>query len=537
MIKRIDKKGFTLIELLAVIIVLTIIALIAIPRIFNIIENARKESFRNSAYGLISASELSCTLIALESDGVISSKIYNFDTGLIDGLDFMGETPAGGRITVDENCNVEIIIHNNEWCAIKSTSDEEVRLIRYDDGCGHDVTWTFLVNIENIERPPGLPSIVDANFGFFPKNYDLIVDWGDGNVGVYNNIIPEFVMPELEFNSNYISNINLTQDLFVHLEGMEIEDGSSFYDIGFLEGMPEDAQMFHAVSLIAYSYLAFEYYDESLEILSMNPRDIYREKEELFNELEDKVFSLTVLQEEEFIQMLYNAMYPYGDVDENLIQVINNLKQAISMFIGGVDEGFYREGMGITHFYEEPGVYEVTISGTLDYFSFVPYWLYDYHPNNHPYLEGEYGFFSFSYHVSDILTPIPIEIGIVDASYMFAGMNLEDITASNLLDEASENIINMEGMFLDSHISNINLSNWNVSNVEKFSKMFYGANIVDFDIIGWDTSSAQHINEMLCGSYNVTDYDHMISIQNSLDLSNVLNLTEFGLGCHFLLIG
>ena len=35
------KKGFTLIELLAVIIVLAIFALIAMPIIFNVIENAK----------------------------------------------------------------------------------------------------------------------------------------------------------------------------------------------------------------------------------------------------------------------------------------------------------------------------------------------------------------------------------------------------------------------------------------------------------------------------------------------------------------
>ena len=39
-----NKRGFTLIELLAVIILLTVIALIATPAIINIIENARKKA-------------------------------------------------------------------------------------------------------------------------------------------------------------------------------------------------------------------------------------------------------------------------------------------------------------------------------------------------------------------------------------------------------------------------------------------------------------------------------------------------------------
>ena len=52
------RKGFTLIELLAVIIVLAIIALIAMPIIFNVIENAKLKSLENSAYGVVDAVRL-----------------------------------------------------------------------------------------------------------------------------------------------------------------------------------------------------------------------------------------------------------------------------------------------------------------------------------------------------------------------------------------------------------------------------------------------------------------------------------------------
>ena len=49
------RNGFTLVELLAVIIVLAIIALIATPIIFNVIENAKIKSLENSNYGVIDA--------------------------------------------------------------------------------------------------------------------------------------------------------------------------------------------------------------------------------------------------------------------------------------------------------------------------------------------------------------------------------------------------------------------------------------------------------------------------------------------------
>ena len=54
---RNNTKGFTLIELLAVIIILAIIALIAVPTILNIINDARRESNINSAYGVVAAAE------------------------------------------------------------------------------------------------------------------------------------------------------------------------------------------------------------------------------------------------------------------------------------------------------------------------------------------------------------------------------------------------------------------------------------------------------------------------------------------------
>lgn len=55
---RLYKKGFTLVELLAVIVVLGIVLVIAIPSIVNVIENTRKNSFVATARQLVEVVKL-----------------------------------------------------------------------------------------------------------------------------------------------------------------------------------------------------------------------------------------------------------------------------------------------------------------------------------------------------------------------------------------------------------------------------------------------------------------------------------------------
>ncbi len=85
------KNGFTLIELLAVIIVLAIIALIATPIIFNVIENAKIKSMENSAYGLIDAVRTKYAEELLnDTDGTIDT------VGCTKDLVVAGESATGG---------------------------------------------------------------------------------------------------------------------------------------------------------------------------------------------------------------------------------------------------------------------------------------------------------------------------------------------------------------------------------------------------------------------------------------------------------
>ncbi len=119
--KILFNKGFTLIELLAVIVVLSIILTISVPKIFNAVEEADKESFRLSAETLINEA-IKQSIISNEQE-----KTYTITNGSFvgDEIPTRGELPDNGTIhVVDEN--VDIAVYNDKWCAIKYSNDKKV---------------------------------------------------------------------------------------------------------------------------------------------------------------------------------------------------------------------------------------------------------------------------------------------------------------------------------------------------------------------------------------------------------------------------
>ena len=94
------KNGFTLIELLAVIIVLEIIALIATPIIFNVIENEKIKSIENSCYEVIDGVRTKYAEGLLNSeDGTVKSK------GNVTEITVSGEQPIAGIWEIDNSSN------------------------------------------------------------------------------------------------------------------------------------------------------------------------------------------------------------------------------------------------------------------------------------------------------------------------------------------------------------------------------------------------------------------------------------------------
>ncbi len=96
------KSGFTLIELLAVIVILAVIALIATPLIMGVIDDARKGSAKNGAYGYVKAME---NTIATEmiKDTTISPDSPQTEVGKVTFTPLMNSGAAGTKKKADIN--------------------------------------------------------------------------------------------------------------------------------------------------------------------------------------------------------------------------------------------------------------------------------------------------------------------------------------------------------------------------------------------------------------------------------------------------
>lgn len=129
------RKGFTLIELLAVIVILTIIALIATPMILGVIDDAKKGAFESSGYGMIESAEQGYMQKQLTAERPILTE-YQYESGnqsTIQGnidLNYKGSNPNSGTLLINETGKVALAIHNGTYCVKKEFEDTKVSTIK-----------------------------------------------------------------------------------------------------------------------------------------------------------------------------------------------------------------------------------------------------------------------------------------------------------------------------------------------------------------------------------------------------------------------
>lgn len=110
-----NKKGFTLIELLAVIVILAIIALISMPIIIGIIDDARRGAAEDSAYGVVQAADYYYVQQLYSTGGSFSGYTCSFgpeENGVTScndadkGLPLKATKPTAGTVTISSDGKV-----------------------------------------------------------------------------------------------------------------------------------------------------------------------------------------------------------------------------------------------------------------------------------------------------------------------------------------------------------------------------------------------------------------------------------------------
>ena len=147
-----NKKGFTLIELLAVIVILGIIMVIAVPAITKYIDNSRKEGFTKTASGVVDAARLYYS----NEYGNSSESTLEFECTTKECKTASGEkleltkSPDKGSVKIFDDGEIIACFQRNMWYAVKNINDNEVK---FGEGkCEYNTETNSYDTIELVSR-------------------------------------------------------------------------------------------------------------------------------------------------------------------------------------------------------------------------------------------------------------------------------------------------------------------------------------------------------------------------------------------------
>ena len=129
-----NKKAYTLIELLAVIIIISLISVIIVPKVQNTIKESRKNTYKASAHAL--AREANSFFLETKSNLTpFTGCTYNFtnSTNTCEGFEFTGKKPEKGKLKISNDGTFNFAIKLGDYCYIKYQTQDDIKVIQYNE--------------------------------------------------------------------------------------------------------------------------------------------------------------------------------------------------------------------------------------------------------------------------------------------------------------------------------------------------------------------------------------------------------------------
>ena len=144
-----NKKGFTLIELLAIIVILAVIAVITVPIILGIIEDSKKGSVTDSAYGYIDGIDLYNASLLTKGEEALDGIFYVDE--IDDDIKITGDMPVEGYVELIRGKVVSYSLKFGEYVVTLDKSTGKVTTVK--NGVIRDIR-TWAISCDNPDYNP-----------------------------------------------------------------------------------------------------------------------------------------------------------------------------------------------------------------------------------------------------------------------------------------------------------------------------------------------------------------------------------------------
>ena len=123
------EKGFTLIELLAVIIILSVIMVIAVPKVLDVINKSKEEAFIDSAYGISDSAKY-----YYFENNMTSNYNFEFENGKLknnEELKYKGTSPDSGNLVINSDGKIKLAFYSDSLnlCVKKEFNDKKIKKV------------------------------------------------------------------------------------------------------------------------------------------------------------------------------------------------------------------------------------------------------------------------------------------------------------------------------------------------------------------------------------------------------------------------